>query len=203
MKLRSSRSNSSNSSNSTSTNSSNSTSSSTISNTSNTTIDKRSSNSNNINIKSNEKISDWPSTVIKRSDSNGICLCQSYELPSWHFQHRGIINGYRYCNNINSAIISLNYWHNESINIWMHYIAAILLFLYFLYRFDFNILNDNKYDGYVVIIITIIGNVIPMFASAFCHNFYCINKNIHKICWFFDFWAIKYSSFCQIALNFF
>lgn len=144
----------------------------------------------NINMNNNN---DWSSKIIEKAKANksdGICLCLSNDLPDWHFQHRGIKHGYRYCQDVNSAISSLTYWHNESINIWMHYIAAMLLFLYFLCRFDFSLLNNDKFDGYLVIVITITGNVVPMFASAFCHNFYCVNKKLHKFCWFFDFWAI-------------
>jgi predicted membrane channel-forming protein YqfA (hemolysin III family) len=43
----------------------------------------------------------------------------------------------------------------------------------------------------------VFGNVIPIFLSAFCHHFYCINKKWHSMCWFLDFLGILTGMFCS------
>jgi hypothetical protein len=166
------------------------------------------SNINNVKSLNNIKLQSisgngWSMKVKNKADNNGICLCTKNELPSWHFQHRGIFNGYRYCSDFKSAIISLLYWHNETINIWLHYLAGLYMCIIFFYRIDYNSLltgvsidnNGNSYtialiDRLALIISYFIGNAMPIFASAICHNFYCLNQNTHKYCWFFDFWGI-------------
>ena len=133
----------------------------------------------------------WPSTVVKKADCNGICICTNKELPLWHFQHRNIKYGYRYCKNINSAVISLSYIHNETVNVWLHIIAVILLVIYSLSILDINEFNKfGLINQIIIIIVFFIGSVFPLLCSAFCHNFYCVSKSFHRYCWFIDFLGI-------------
>ena len=67
----------------------------------------------------------WSVSGSKKNKQGSICGVD--DLPAWHFQHRGIKNGYRCCQSATDAFFSLFYWHNESINIWMHYIACALV----------------------------------------------------------------------------
>lgn len=121
---------------------------------------------------------DWSERVKKRADHNGICLCTVKDLPDWHFQHRGITRGYRYCRDLSSAVKSMFYWHNESINIWSHIIASLGILLYFLTRVLDVLEKDHPalFDKVLVIIVVLVGNIAPLLSSAACHNFYCVNK---------------------------
>ena len=73
--------------------------------------------------------------------------------------------------------MSLFYWHNESINIWSHYVAAVLLSVY-LYKIQsvFDLAGNIGYDRQVLSVSIVGGNIVPMLFSAFCHQFYCVNK---------------------------
>ena len=137
---------------------------------------------------------DWPYRVRKRVDQNGICLCTENELPDWHFQHRQLHSGYRYCASAKSAVISLTYWHNESINIWSHYIVTVYLLCRLTLRlkhFKENFQNEYpSLDVIILFVVCLFGCVLPMLTSAVCHNFYCISRQHHKFCWFFDFFGI-------------
>jgi predicted membrane channel-forming protein YqfA (hemolysin III family) len=134
----------------------------------------------------------WSSTIIKKADKNGICICTNKELPCWHFQHRNIKYGYRYCKGINSALTSLFYIHNETVNVWAHIIAVILLTIYTLSIIDINeFINEfGLINQLIIVIVFFIGSVFPLLCSAFCHNFYCVSKSIHRYCWFIDFLGI-------------
>jgi adiponectin receptor len=122
------------------------------------------------------------------------CLCSASDLPSWHFAHRGIKSGYRSCDSFKSAINSLFYWHNESVNVWMHYLSASVLIFQCLYAFVSIGMEKSeiliKFDKIALVVTIVLGNFIPMFLSAFCHSFYCISKEWHKVCWFLDFLGI-------------
>ena len=120
----------------------------------------------------------WCADVTKRADSNGICLCTVDELPPWHFQHRGIRNGYRYCRGFTSAIVSTLYWHNETVNIWSHIIASLAILVFFFFKLPaiMEVEHDSFIDKPIIIFVVICGNVIHLLTSAMCHNFYCIDK---------------------------
>lgn len=147
----------------------------------------------------------WSARVIQKADENGICICKVTDLPAWHFQHRGIAYGYRYCKNVNSALLSSFYWHNESINIWSHVCSCIYLLAHFWYHVDIFVLlypllplEETEtptpipplLDRAIVAFVFVFGNVMPLLASAGCHCFYCVNKKTHCRAWFIDFWAI-------------
>jgi hypothetical protein len=121
---------------------------------------------------------DWDIRVRARADKNGVCLCTVEELPSWHFQHRRIKHGYRYCSSYYSALLSFLYWHNESINTWSHVLAPIGIFWYFTTRWPEIVAHGggSSFDQKLLAAVIILGNVVPLFCSAFCHNFYCVDK---------------------------
>lgn len=58
----------------------------------------------------------------------------------------------------------------------------------FFYSSDIKFNSDN--DQIILFVCTLMGNTIPIFLSAFCHHFYCISKEWHKMCWFLDFMGI-------------
>lgn len=127
------------------------------------------------------------------ANASSHCLCTNKELPSWHFQHRGIHFGYRKPNtSFQDIFYSLFRFHNESINIWSHYIAIILILAFFAYQTDgFKLLfRGSIMDNIVLCSNVFFANIMPMFSSAFCHHFYCVDKKWHKFCWFFDFSGI-------------
>lgn len=119
------------------------------------------------------------------------CICLANDLPGWHFRHRGVKGGYRKCPTFYSALVSLFYWHNESVNIWSHYIAAALLSLHvYSMRSIFEHHSTLQAEQAVVVTCWVGGNILPMIFSAFCHQFYCVNKKWHTACWFLDFFGI-------------
>lgn len=125
----------------------------------------------------------------KNKSSTYSCLCEAVELPSWHFQHRGIRKGYRStCDTFSKAFYSLFRWHNESFNIWSHYVAAIYCVGLFIYMTDYgNDLKGPLLDNVILIGTLITGIFFPLFSSGYCHHFYCIDQEWHRFCWFFDF----------------
>lgn len=114
-------------------------------------------------------------------------------------QHRGLSSGYRYAPSFWSAFFSLFHWHNESINIWSHYLTVLGLLYQLHYTWvasDTPIIGpdgsheDHRTQISIIIALNICGNVLPIFVSAFCHQFYCINRRWHAVCWFLDFLGI-------------
>jgi hypothetical protein len=73
---------------------------------------------------------------------------------------------------------------------WSHYVAAVLLILQLSRNISDFDASNNAIDKYVLIVSVCCGNIFPMFCSAFCHQFYCINKTWHTYCWFLDFIGI-------------
>lgn len=127
-------------------------------------------------------------TLLKKNQLNSfVCLCTFEDLPPWHFRHRGISGGYRYCHSFLSALLSVFYWHNESINVWLHYGATIGLLLQLYYT---NTNYISNFDRNLIVSTAIAGNVFPMFISGFCHHFYGIDEIWHTVCWFLDFIGI-------------
>jgi hypothetical protein len=121
----------------------------------------------------------WHPRIIAKADYNGICICTVEDLPSWHFQHRRIKNGYRYCASYKSAILSMSYWHNESINVWSHILAPIGILLYFGSQWSAVTAASaagNPWDKWLLASFIVLGNVIPLLCSAACHGFYCVDK---------------------------
>eukprot|EP01038_Epipyxis_sp_PR26KG_P004089 gene4089-5837_t len=148
----------------------------------------------NTNKKSTKPVPGDGWATNRKLNNKSSFLCSKNDIPCWHFTHRGIVGGYRKCETFQSALISLFYWHNESINIWMHYITSSLVLIISYYSFLWfgsdNIIPTAVIDGKFLFASVVIGNVIPMFLSAFCHQFYCVNRNWHKLCWFLDFIGI-------------
>jgi predicted membrane channel-forming protein YqfA (hemolysin III family) len=127
------------------------------------------------------------------SDEKEYCqLCEAAQLPEWHFKHRGIRYGYRIPGDEKVALYSLFRWHNESINIWSHYISVIILIVYFIYKTDNlrMLARGTVVDNIVILLNVLFANITPMFTSAYCHHFYCANKSWHSHCWFVDFSGI-------------
>ena len=124
------------------------------------------------------EFSGWSEAIRNRADCNGICLCIVDELPPWHFQHRGIKNGYRYCASNTSVLKSLFYWHNESVNVWSHIVASLCIFVYFLWKWPSisAIQTENNFDQPFLVFTVLFGNILPLLCSAGCHSFYCVNK---------------------------
>mmetsp|Transcript_20126 Transcript_20126/g.33672 ORF Transcript_20126/g.33672 Transcript_20126/m.33672 type:complete len:355 (+) Transcript_20126:88-1152(+) len=139
------------------------------------------------------------------------CLCHAEVLPRWHFKHRRLKSGYRYCPTFKAAFFSLFYWHNESVNVWSHYLSTILLLVFGVYTWldadrnaellqleslrggtvaNFESMETLQPSIWLLFITNIFGNILPIFLSAFCHQFYCISKRWHSFCWFMDFIGI-------------
>lgn len=121
----------------------------------------------------------WNTRVKRNVDRNGICICSVEELPSWHFRHRRIKFGYRYCSSSYwSALMTFFYWHNESINTWSHILAPTGIFLYFAANWPelVSLSTGRENDLWILAAVILLGNVIPLFCSAFCHTFYCVDK---------------------------
>jgi adiponectin receptor len=122
------------------------------------------------------------------------CLCRASDLPLWHFRHRYLETGYRKSpSTLYQAARSLFQWHNESINIWLHYISPVLLIFFASYLTDGfdNIINQGTIIDQVTFFSSFfVANVSSLLISAACHQFYYVNQQIHELCWFFDFSGI-------------
>jgi predicted membrane channel-forming protein YqfA (hemolysin III family) len=107
--------------------------------------------------------------------------------------------GYRKCPTFQSALLSLFYWHNESMNMWLHYIGSFLMIRKVFFAMeqmekDRLLVNSSNSPSWMIIILGIcffFGNCIPFIGSALCHHFYCINQVIHQRCWFLDFTGLQ------------
>lgn len=122
------------------------------------------------------------------------CLCEASSLPRWSFRHRNLNTGYRRSPaTIHQAVLSLFQWHNESINIWVHYISPVILIFFTSYLtngFE-DILNRGTiFDQIIFFTSLFAANIFCLVMSAVCHQFYYVNQAIHEICWFFDFFGI-------------
>lgn len=92
---------------------------------------------------------------------------------------------------------------------WSHYLATLGLLISIWFTW---ILNENRFkyadtvsgnhdDRHELAMLcfaalNVCGNALPIFLSAFCHQFYCINKHWHAACWFLDFVGILTGMFC-------
>lgn len=117
-------------------------------------------------------------------------LCEVSELPPWHFRHKQVRYGYRKPNsNYWIAFMSIFQFHNESINMWIHYIAAGLSILLMGYEIQRNNLLSigSTFDQILLILSILLANVTPMLFSAITHHFYFINQTTHEFCWYLDF----------------
>jgi hypothetical protein len=121
------------------------------------------------------------------------CLCEAPHNPEWQFQHRQLYYGYRTCDTFYEAFMSLFYFHNEFVNIWLHYIGTILLLwkTYSYYSFYapqmMNAPTEYQYDFYLLFICVLMGNSFPILTSGLCHHFYCVSQYLHRLCWYLDF----------------
>lgn len=96
------------------------------------------------------------------------------------------------------AVNSLFEWHNESINIWSHYLTSIAILIYTYYITDKGRLifsSGTKFDQILFFASIFFANCIPMFTSAVCHQFYFVNQSCHVFCWFLDFFGILLGMF--------
>lgn len=123
------------------------------------------------------------------------CLCTIPDVPIWQAQLAGINNGYRTCNNFYDAFMSLFYWHNESMNIWIHYGGSVML-AFRAHHFGNLIWQQFTYSPHpfwektFLICCILMGQVFPILFSALCHHFYCVSKVWHIRCWYLDFFGI-------------
>jgi hypothetical protein len=51
-------------------------------------------------------------------------------------------------------------------------------------------------DTTIIFLTVVFGNIVPIFLSAFCHHFYCVDKDWHTLCWFLDFIGILTGELC-------
>eukprot|EP01033_Poteriospumella_lacustris_P014649 gene14649-10475_t len=149
----------------------------------------------------------------------GCWLCAARDLPDWHFRHRHVKGGYRQCRTFFEAFWSIFQWHNESINIWSHLLGSLLLVrkviitaqaLYGI-AFDDTIggsdalissqrvaigdtlsTNDLQMFLWFLILCMVLGSVVPIGSSAFCHTFYGLSPSWHRWCWFIDFVGLMF-----------
>lgn len=132
-------------------------------------------------------------------NSSSVCLCKPSDLPPWHFQHRQLYSGYRKSPvSFYEATITLFQWHNESINVWLHIIGPILLFVFTRHiTSDFqDIINIGTVIDHIFFFVSVIsGCILPLLISATCHQYYFMNKKCHEFCWFLDFTGILLSMF--------
>jgi adiponectin receptor len=112
-------------------------------------------------------------------------------------------SGYRRSPTFRDAVYSIFRWHNESINMWTHYLGAVLIATYVVltwcYPYSDTYLSSGLVSGYEVaffFVFNMLGNAVPILLSAFCHQFYCIDKRWHTMCWFLDFIGILTGMLC-------
>lgn len=92
---------------------------------------------------------------------------------------------------------------------WSHYIATagLLISIWFTWIMNEDKVkhshtiegnHDDRHELAVVMfaVLNVCGNALPIFLSAFCHQFYCINKSWHALCWFLDFIGILTGMYC-------
>ena len=121
------------------------------------------------------------------------CLCEVHQLPEWQFQHRRMNYGYRSVSTFSGALWSLFYFHNEFINIWLHYLGTLALLwkTWTYYQHYASEISSSTFeyqlDFYILFLCTLLGNCLPILTSGLCHHFYCINQQFHMSCWFLDF----------------
>jgi adiponectin receptor len=147
-----------------------------------------------------------PVAILPRMLYRPLCLCSMSDVPPWQSQLAGIHHGYRTTYTFYDAFMSLFYWHNESMNIWIHYVGTGLL-AWRGWHYGGLILQHETsseqpmFEKLLLIVSIIMGCVLPIFFSAVCHNFYCISQRWHKLFWFLDFFGIL-SGITWGALNF-
>lgn len=60
-----------------------------------------------------------------------------------------------------------------------------------------SLINNNILTTiFILFLSNIFGNILPIFLSSFCHQFYYINKKWHLICWYLDFIGILTGMLC-------
>lgn len=119
-------------------------------------------------------------------------------------QHRHVDTGYRQCRTFTEGVWSLFAWHNETMNIWTHFLGAlILLFKVYITTLAMqnivesitvlSMMNTERTKmelGVLIPFLTLcmfLGDVVPIASSAFCHTFYGLSPRWHRFCWFTDF----------------
>jgi adiponectin receptor len=123
------------------------------------------------------------------------CLCTISDVPAWQAQLAGINNGYRMCDNFYDAFMSLFYWHNESMNMWIHYVGTGFLairahhYSNLIWEQSTSSSHPTMEKTFLVVCI-LMGQVFPILLSALCHHFYCVSKVWHRRFWYLDFFGI-------------
>jgi adiponectin receptor len=104
------------------------------------------------------------------------------QMPSWYVSDSYLLTGYRrITNSFQGCILSLQYLHNESVNVYSHMIGSILLFplgSYILW-------NMSHYQSYYMtdsflILIYLLGLLACLSLSTTFHLFNCHSRNVSK-----------------------
>lgn len=129
--------------------------------------------------------------ALKRSKFS---LHKYEDLPEYMKDNHYITDGYRVHFTYKLCVQSLFRWHNETLNIWTHLIAAMLFFVLMIFTFtifledpngtikSLNLLTNPEigYDILVFIIFLIVAQI-QMIASAIFHTFGCSSP--HSFTW--------------------
>ena len=78
-------------------------------------------------------------------------------------------------------------------------------YTWYYYLFEGVVIESARFiDIAFILCLNLFGNVLPILLSAFCHQFYCIDKKWHSMCWFLDFLGILTGMLCAgIGFSFF
>ncbi|CAI2173209.1 386_t:CDS:2 [Funneliformis geosporum] len=112
--------------------------------------------------------------------TKGSLTCTFWELPNWLQDNNDIIRGYRRPTfSYLKCIQSLFYLHNESVNIWSHFVGAILfavlsLATYF-YLMDYNTLKQSDYIAFYCFMA---GAMICLGLSSSFHTMCCHSEKV-------------------------
>lgn len=109
------------------------------------------------------------------------------DLPKWYDTYTYIYKGYR-ANNMgykNTVVTSLFKWHNETLNIYTHLLAAI----YFAYNLSIDV-PDCSVECKYFIYTAKIGSMYMASTSVFAHMFYVMSEQMFQIAWRTDFTGV-------------
>ncbi|RIB03704.1 hemolysin-III channel protein Izh2 [Gigaspora rosea] len=150
-------------------------------------LDKREENQVNDNINdlnnnnvSNSKVTREITTYGLIFGSKANLLCNFGDLPSWYQDNRDILRGYRKpTSSYIECIYSLFYIHNEFINIWSHFLGAIIFaFLSFVTYFFVLDQPTVVWQDFVVVYTFLSGAVICLGFSSTFHTLCCHSEKV-------------------------
>ena len=115
---------------------------------------------------------------------------QLHQLVPWYQGNPYIRGSYRAPRSPLHALLSAFEWHNETLNIYTHFLPAIV-WTWML----FSCVNEHWYRlaeplTQYIILYTYAAGAFMGFASAVAHTFYIVNEKLYVLCWKLDFIGI-------------